>query len=173
MENLSYILKLRRALKDELRHMPLFQNGSSIVVENDQGEILLQERMDRNQWCLPGGLQELGETFESVAIRELYEETGLTTDIKDLILIKVVSGPSRYNTYPNGDEVYNNSVVYLVKNYSGTLNSNYQEIVDNNDSLVIQKESKQLKFFNIDNLPSNLMDKDLIGAYIEYRKARQ
>jgi 8-oxo-dGTP pyrophosphatase MutT (NUDIX family) len=167
---LSYILKLRRSLKDEFRHMPLFQNGSSIIVENNQGEILLQERTDRNQWCLPGGLQELGETFESVAIRELYEETGLTTSISDLILIKVVSGPSRYNTYPNGDEVYNNSVVYLVRNYNGILNNNYQEIVDNNNSLIIQKESKQLKFFKIDGLPTNLMDKDLIEAYLEFIK---
>jgi len=28
---LSYILKLRNALKPELRHMPLFQNGSAII----------------------------------------------------------------------------------------------------------------------------------------------
>ena len=61
---LSYILKLRNALKPELRHMPLFQNGSAIIVENKEKEILLEEKVDREIWCLPGGLQELGETFE-------------------------------------------------------------------------------------------------------------
>ena len=35
---LSYILKLRNALKPELRHMPLFQNGSAIIVENKEKE---------------------------------------------------------------------------------------------------------------------------------------
>ena len=40
---LSYILKLRNALKPELRHMPLFQNGSAIIVENKEKEIPLNE----------------------------------------------------------------------------------------------------------------------------------
>lgn len=67
--NESYIIKLRNSLKPELRHMTLFQNGSAIIVENKYKEILLEERVDRDIWCLPGGLQELGETFEEVAIR--------------------------------------------------------------------------------------------------------
>lgn len=167
---LSYILKLRNALKPELRHMPIFQNGSAIIVENEKKEILLEEKVDRNIWCLPGGLQELGETFEEVAIRELYEETGLKVKKEDLLLIDVVSGESRKDIYPNGDEVYNNTALYLVSKYTGRLNCDYSEITDkNNGNFVIQKESKDLKFFNINKLPEKLMDKDLIKRYIEYR----
>lgn len=68
-KSLSYILRLRNSLKEELRNMPLFQNGSAIIVVNENDEVLLQHRTDRDLWCIPGGLQELGETFEEVAIR--------------------------------------------------------------------------------------------------------
>lgn len=166
MENLSYILRLRNSLKNELRNMPLFQNGSAIIVVNKDGEILLQHRTDRDLWGLPGGLQELGETFEEVAIRELEEETGLTSNKEDLILIKAVSGESRKNSYPNGDVVYNNTILYVVNKYSGILGSNYEETVDKgNGYFESMKESRGLKFFSLENLPQNLMDKDLIEIY--------
>lgn len=167
---LSYILNLRNSLEKEKRHMPLFQNGSAIIVLNNKDEILLEERVDRNLWCVPGGLQELGETFKKVATRELKEETGLIVKEQDLILIDVVSGETRKNSYPNGDIVYNNTVLYMTNIYEGKLNDSYKEIVDNNDNnFSIQKESKRLKFFSLDNLPENLMDKDLIDRYIDYR----
>ena len=168
MKDLSYILKLRNSLKEEYRHMPLFQNGSAIIVVNDMGQILLQERVDRDLWCLPGGLQELGETFEEVAIRELEEETGLITNRENLILIDVISGESRKNSYPNGDQVYNNTVLYATWDYHGNLNTDYQELTDNGHEFLVQKESKQLKFFDIHHLPDNIMDKDLIDCYQEY-----
>lgn len=169
--DLSYIIKLRNSLKDEFRHMPLFQNGSAIIVENEKGEILLEERVDRNLWCLPGGLQELGETFEEVAIRELKEETGLDASINDLNLINIISGETRKNLYPNGDIVYNNTVLYVVNKYSGELNCDYKELTDNNDkNFVLQRESKRLKFFKINELPENLMDKDLIIEYKKYKE---
>lgn len=168
MMELSYIIKLRNSLKGELRHMPLFQNGSAIIVVNEEGHILLEERVDRNMWCLPGGLQELGETFEEVALRELKEETGLVGKEEDLILIKAVSGKKRKNSYPNGDQVYNNTILYAIKKYSGALNCDYEEITDNNVEFLLQKESKQLKFFHLNELPENLMDGDLIECYKQY-----
>lgn len=171
---LSYIIQLRNSLKEELRHMPLFQNGSAIIVENDKEEILLEERVDRNLWCIPGGLQELGETFEAVAVRELKEETGLLCKEEDLTLVKVISGETRRNAYPNGDIVYNNTVLYIVKKYTGTLNCDYEEITDKNkQEFVVQKESKDLKFFKIEDLPDNLMDKDLIQAYKVYKNEKK
>ena len=60
---LSYILKLRNALKPEYRHMPIFQSGSAIIVENENKEILLEEKVDRNVWCLPGGASRIRRNF--------------------------------------------------------------------------------------------------------------
>ena len=116
-----------------------------------------------------GGLQELGETFEEVAIRELYEETGLIVKREDLKLVQVIAGESRKNSYPNGDQVYNNTVLYCVKSYDGTLNCDYEEkSMDQNNMFFVQKESKSLKFFPLDQLPEKLMDLDLIEAYKKY-----
>jgi mutator protein MutT len=51
-------------------------------------EVLLAQRGKRplqNSWSIPGGAQELGETVEEAAIREIQEETGLEVDILGLI----------------------------------------------------------------------------------------
>ena len=133
----------------------LLQDGAAAIIENDKGQILLQSRADRNKWGLPGGCQEVGESFKETIIREIKEETNLDVKMSDLDIIDIVSGSSRKNSYPNGDVVYNNIVLYLIKNYTGTLKWN--------------KESKEMKFFDIDDLPNNQNDADLINIYINKR----
>lgn len=81
------------------------------------------------------------------------EETNLDVNEEDLELIDIVSGRSRRNDYPNGDVVINNTALYCVRNYSGELKWN--------------NESKDMKFFDLDNLPENQHDPDLIEIYIK------
>ncbi len=130
----------------------LLQDGAAAIVVNDKGQILLQRRADRDKWGLPGGCQELGERFQDTIIREIKEETNLDVKEEDLELIDIVSGLTRRNDYPNGDVVINNTALYCVRNYSGELKW------DN--------ESKNMKFFDLDNLPENQNDPDLIEIYI-------
>ena len=129
----------------------LLQDGAAAIIVNKKGQILLQSRADNNKWGLPGGCQELGERFEETIIREVKEETNLDIKEEDLELIAIVSGKSRRKVYPNGDVVINNTALYCIKNYSGTLKWN--------------SESKNMKFFPLDNLPPNQHDQDLIEIY--------
>ena len=124
---------------------------------NEKGEILLQERTDRNKWGLPGGCQDLGESLRDTAVREAYEETGIKLNPNEIVLIDTVSGKSRKNSYPNGDIVYNNTSLYLADILSNDV-SNFKG----------DTETKRLLFFSIDEIPENLMDADLIDIYKKY-----
>lgn len=146
-----------RLCMGELKHrFVLLQDGAAAVIVNNQGQILLQSRADRDKWGLPGGCQELGERFQDTIIREIKEETNLDVREEDLELIEVVSGASRRNSYPNGDVVINNTVLYCIKKYSGNLKWD--------------SESKDMRFWDIDNLPLNQNDPDLIDVYIRKLK---
>lgn len=144
-----------RMCMGELRHkFVLLQDGAAAIIVNEKGEILLQSRADRNKWGLPGGCQELGERFQDTVIREVKEETNLDITEENLELIDIVAGNSRRNDYPNGDVVINNTALYCVRNYSGELKWD--------------SESKEMKFFSLDNLPENQHDPDLVNIYINY-----
>ena len=151
----GYPVLFRMALDERIRHIPFIQTGAAVIIRNEEGKILLQERTDRNKWGLPGGCQELGENLRQTAVREAYEETGIELDSNKLILIDTLSGESIKNSYPNGDIVYNNTSLYLAD-------------ITNNYKLKGDSETKRLEFFNTNDVPENLMDKDLIQAYINY-----
>lgn len=141
-----------RLLMGELKHrFVLLQDGAAAIILNDKKQILLQKRADRDKWGLPGGCQELGERFVDTVIREIKEETNLDVLESDLKLVDIVSGNSRRNDYPNGDVVINNTALYVTSKYTGELKWD--------------SESKDMKFFDLDNLPDNLNDPDLIQVF--------
>ena len=77
--------------------------------------------------------------------------------MNDIVLIDTLSGESRKNSYPNGDIVYNNTSLYLA-----------DVSLKDASSLKGDSETKRLKFFNLNKLPKNLMDEDLIKAYRDF-----
>ena len=80
------------------------------------------KRSDNGCWGIPGGATEPGEVLEEAAKRETWEETGL--EIGELSLFGVFSGPELYYKYPNGDEVYNVSIIYLSRDWRGEIKTN-------------------------------------------------
>jgi 8-oxo-dGTP pyrophosphatase MutT (NUDIX family) len=154
----GYPVLFRMALDDRINHIPFIQTGAAIIIRNENGEILLQERTDRNKWGLPGGCQDLGEDLRDTAVREAYEETGIKLDPNEIVLIDTLSGETRKNSYPNGDIVYNNTSLYLA-----------DVSLEDASNLKGDSETKRLRFFNPEEVPENLMDADLIKAYLSYK----
>lgn len=133
----GYIMDLRKIVG----HRPLLQVGASVIVEDDQGRILLQLRSDNQCWGYAGGSVELDEEVEAAAKRELLEETGLVAHKMELF--GVFSGKDTHYIYPNGDEVSCIDIVYLCKDYSGQLQCQPGEV-------------DALQFFEANKLPENL-----------------
>lgn len=52
--------------------------GVSILIQKDNKILAVARRNDPNMFGLPGGKVDPGETEEEAAIRECFEETGLT-----------------------------------------------------------------------------------------------
>ena len=145
----GYPVFIRKCMGTLQHKIPVLPDGAAAIIENDKGEILLQSRKDNDKWGLPGGCQE-------VVIREIKEETNLDVREEDLELLDIVSGLSRKNEYPNGDVVINNTALYLIRKYSG--------------DLIWDEESKDMKFFPLNNLPKNQNDPDLIKVYINKKR---
>lgn len=134
---MGYILDLRKFVG----HRPLIQVGAGIIVEDEQGRVLLQLRSDNHCWGYCGGSLEVDEKAEDAARRELLEETGLVAE--SLELFGVYSGPELHYVYPNGDEVSNVDIVFLCRKFSGKLKCQEEEV-------------RELRFFPADALPENL-----------------
>jgi 8-oxo-dGTP pyrophosphatase MutT (NUDIX family) len=75
--------------------------GSSAVVADDEGRILLQRRTDSENWALPGGAMDIGETLAECAIREVKEETGF--DVRVDRIVGIYSDPGHVFAYDDGE----------------------------------------------------------------------
>src|SRR4051794_2807455 len=49
----------------------------NVGVLNDKGELLLIRRTDNENWAMPGGAMDIGETIAEAGVRETREETGI------------------------------------------------------------------------------------------------
>jgi ADP-ribose pyrophosphatase YjhB (NUDIX family) len=75
--------------------------GSSAVVVDDMGRILLQRRSDSGNWALPGGAMDIGETFAQSVLREVKEETGF--DVRIERIVGIYSDPGHVFAYNDGE----------------------------------------------------------------------
>lgn len=117
--------------------------GVAVVVRDQRGWILLERRRDCGLWGLPGGRIEPGESVADAAVREAYEETGLTVAVQRLV--GVYSDPrGRIVTYPdNGDVVHLVDILIEARVVSGML--------------LCSTESLEVQFFDPGALPSDLV----------------
>ncbi|MBX0358329.1 NUDIX hydrolase [Halobacillus sp. Nhm2S1] len=130
-------------LRAIIGHRPIILVGSVVIIIDEKGRILLQERTSpQGVWGLPGGLMELGESTEQVAKREAFEETGLKVD--GLQLLNVYSGEDQFSRAPNGDEFYVVTTAYFTHHFSG-------------DYAFDPEETVQVRFFETHDLPEKMI----------------
>lgn len=140
---MSYIGDMRKFVG----HAPIMAVAAMGILYNQEKGLLLEKRTDTGEWCTPGGAIELGESLEDALEREIKEETNLDIANPKLFDIKA----NVHMVYPNKDEVYYTDVVYEINEFYGELKPD--------------RESTELKFFGLDNLPQNIMPTQI--GYIE------
>ncbi len=115
---MDYTLQLRKYIG----HRPILMVGAAILVVDGNNRLLMIRHSNSGCWGLPGGATEPGEVVESAAKRETVEEVNL--QVGGMSLFGVFSGPELYYKYPNGDEVYNVTIVYLSRIWHGEVKLN-------------------------------------------------
>ena len=78
--------------------------GCSAAIFDERGRLLLTRRADNDQWCLPGGGMEPGESAAEACEREVLEETGLSVRVKRLV--GIYSHPDQIVIYPDGGKFH-------------------------------------------------------------------
>lgn len=112
----SYLWRLRQ----EVGHTLVLMPGAMVVLQRDDGQVLLTKRGDDSSWCLPAGAAEAGSSFTRTAIDEVREETGIRISEKDLIPFASLSDAELHTIqYPNGDVTHCFALCFLARSWDG------------------------------------------------------
>jgi ADP-ribose pyrophosphatase YjhB (NUDIX family) len=90
----------------------------NVVVVNGAGEILMIRRTDNDNWAVPGGAIDLGESVAQAAVRETCEESGIECEITGIV--GIYSDPKHVILYTsNGEARQEFSIVLTASPLSG------------------------------------------------------
>ncbi|MFI9404496.1 NUDIX hydrolase [Nocardia sp. NPDC052316] len=83
-----------------------------------QDTVLLIRRSDNGNWAMPGGAHEPGESLSHTAVRETWEETGITIRLTGLV--GIFTDPGHVIHYTSNDEVRQEfSIIYRAEPIGG------------------------------------------------------
>jgi ADP-ribose pyrophosphatase YjhB (NUDIX family) len=92
----------------------------NVGVLNERGAILLIRRTDNENWAMPGGAMDIGETIAEAGVRETREETGIECEITRLV--GVYTNPRHVMLYTSNNEVRQEcSLVFAARPVGGEL----------------------------------------------------
>ena len=90
----------------------------NVAVTNDAGEVLLIRRSDNDNWALPGGAVDIGESLTQAAVREKREESGIECEITGLS--GIYTDPGHVMLYTSNGEVRQEfSIVLTARSVGG------------------------------------------------------
>ena len=92
----------------------------NVGVINERGELLLIRRTDNDNWAMPGGAMDIGESIAEAAVRETREETGIDCEV--VRLVGVYTNPRHVMLYTSNGEVRQEcSLVFAARPAGGEL----------------------------------------------------
>lgn len=136
--NESYQGKLRARVGDD--EVLLFV-GARAILRDEAGRLLLIRRADNGQWALPAGALEIGESIVETAVREVFEETGLTAT--ELTPFALYTGKDFLRTNMFGHTYQLHTTAFRVDAWKGELVTRTEETTD-------------ARFVAVDELPEPL-----------------
>jgi len=123
-----------------------------IIIEINNGIVLIERVNPPHGWALPGGFVDYGESLETAAVREAKEETSLDVTLEE-----------QFHTYSAPDRdprQHTVSTVFIAKS-SGIPKA--------------EDDAKNLGIFTEDSLPSSLAfdHGKILSDYFRYRKGER
>jgi ADP-ribose pyrophosphatase YjhB (NUDIX family) len=112
--------------------------AASAIVTDEQGRILLHRRRDNDQWALPGGVMELGESLGECVVREVREETGFV--VEPVGVVGIYSDPKHVFAYDDGEVRQEFSICFECRITAG--------------DLAVSDESYEVEFFPPEEIAS-------------------
>jgi ADP-ribose pyrophosphatase YjhB (NUDIX family) len=131
--------------------------SANVVVTNDAGEILLIRRSDNDNWAVPGGAVDLGESLPHAGIRETKEESGIECEITGIS--GIYTDPEHVILYTSNGEVRQEFSIVLIARATG-------------GEPTPSSESSEVRWVALDDLPNYQMDQSMrlrVRHYLEHR----
>jgi 8-oxo-dGTP pyrophosphatase MutT (NUDIX family) len=129
----------------------------NVVVSNAAGEVLLIQRSDNDNWAVPGGAIDLGESMVQAAVRETGEETGILCEVTGLV--GIYTDPRHVMLYTSNGEARQEFSIVLTARAAG-------------GEPTPSEESSEVRWVARNDLDGYPMDRSMrlrIGHYLEGR----
>ncbi len=128
--------KFIQDIRDKAGTVLLLLPGVVMVVFDDRGRVLLNQRADTGKWALISGIPDPGEQPAQAAVREIEEETGVCA-VVERVLSVFTNEPM---VYGNGDHAQYIDIVLRCRAVGG-------------EARVNDDESLDVRWFALDELP--------------------
>jgi 8-oxo-dGTP pyrophosphatase MutT (NUDIX family) len=115
-------------LRDKVGSRLLLVPSASVAVRDEQGRVLLARHSTGGTWSLPGGAVEPLETPADAAVREVWEEIGITVELTRIV--GVYAGPDFVVRYENGDETAYLAIVFEARWTGGEARPDGVEVLE-------------------------------------------
>jgi ADP-ribose pyrophosphatase YjhB (NUDIX family) len=127
----------------------------NVVITNDADELLLIRRSDNDNWAIPGGAVDLGESLTQAAVRETREESGIECEVTGLV--GIFTDPRHILLYTSNGEARQEFSIVVTARVTG-------------GDLATSSESSEVRWVPVSQIGDYPMDRSMrlrIGHYLQ------